>query len=69
MERITELSALVTEFVMGQQILWLSLIALIVVFAIYLHIFPRSLDFFTNPEKPLDGEKRVRSEPPENQPQ
>jgi len=55
-------------------ILIVSLLALILVFAVYVYLFPKSVDFFANPEpkNPFQEtglrDKRLRSEPAEDDP-
>lgn len=56
-------------------LLWIGILVLILVFALYVYFFPKSVDFFTNPSETKNPfqetglrDKRLRSEPSENDP-
>ena len=51
--------------------LWIAILTIVLVFALYVYFFPQSIDFFENPESPSmkASKERLRSEPPEDQPQ
>ena len=72
MERISEIIDATIAALMRDYFLWIGLLVLILVFALYVYFTPQSIDFFTNPEpkkKPTDvNHIQVRSEPPEDDP-
>jgi len=74
MEAITESAQAAYAMMVHNYILIVSLLALILVFTIYVYLFPKSVDFFANPEpkNPFQEtglrDKRLRSEPAEDDP-
>ena len=67
MDQFSELTQATFSALMRNYFLWIAILSLILAFALYLYFFPKAIDFFANPE-PLVRDKRLRSEPPENDP-
>jgi hypothetical protein len=59
MERLSEASAAVVSTIVQYYIAFFVLVIVILAFALYVYFFPKSIDFFANPE-----DRRLRSEPP-----
>jgi hypothetical protein len=74
MEAISESAQAAYAMMVQNYILIVSILTLILAFAVYVYLFPKSVDFFANPEpKNIFQEtglrdKRLRSEPSENDP-
>lgn len=72
MEKVSELTQATIAALVRDYYLWIGILVLILAFALYIYFFPKSIDFFANPE-PINQEtglrdKRLRSEPSENDP-
>jgi hypothetical protein len=73
MDAISELTAATLEALVRDYYLWIAILTIVLVFALYVYFFPQSIDFFENPDPESASMKasreRLRSEPPEDQPQ
>ena len=74
MDAISEMAQNTLDALMRDYLLWVGILVLVLSFALYVYFFPKSIDFFANPEaKAVDDlglrDKKVRSEPPLDQPQ
>ena len=72
MDKISELTQATFAALMRDYFLWIGILSLILAFALYVYFFPKSIDFFANPEPSVQAtglrDKRVRSEPPVDDP-
>jgi len=68
MDTVMTLAAATHAALMRDYYLWLAILAIVLAFAIYVKLFPQSIDFFDNPD--ANSKKRVtpRVEPPEDDP-
>jgi len=73
MDAVTELANSTIEALTRDYYLWVAIFAIVLAFGLYVYFFPKSIDFFENPDPTSASMKasreRVRSEPPEDQPQ
>jgi hypothetical protein len=73
MDAVTELATATVEALTRDYYLWIAIFAIVLAFGLYVYFFPKSIDFFENPDPESASMKasreRVRSEPPEDQPQ
>jgi len=72
MEKISDLTQATMAALMRDYFLWIGILVLILAFALYVYFFPKSIDFFANPEPSVQDtglrDKKVRAEPPVNDP-
>jgi len=69
MEKISELTQATFAALMRDYYLWIGVLSIVLAFALYVYFFPTSIDFFANPENNDSvREKRVRAEPPQDDP-
>jgi len=73
MDAVSNLTSATLEALMRDYYLWVAILTIVLVFALYVYFFPQSIDFFDNPDPESASMKaskeRLRSEPPEDQPQ
>ena len=63
MDKISEITQATIAALMRDYYLWMSILMIILAFALYLYFFPNAIDFFDNPKSSW-GDDRLRSEPP-----
>ena len=61
MDKLSELTQATVDALTRNYLLLLGVLTLVLVFALYLYFFPKSVDFFENPNEKTDP--RLRSEP------
>jgi len=67
MDKLSEVTQATIAALMRDYFLWIGVLTLVLVFALYVYFFPKSIDFFANPEPSVQDtglrDKKVRSEP------
>ena len=73
MEKLSEATAAVYAVLIRDYYLWVGILAIVLVFALYVYLKPATLEFFTGSQKAAkkeDAEPRQESEPePKNEAQ
>jgi hypothetical protein len=57
MDAISEVSKATIEALFRNYMLWIGILTILLAFVIYVYLFPQSIDFFANPEKPSEEKK------------
>ena len=72
MDNIGVITQATIAALMRDYFLWIGIFTLILAFALYVYFFPKSIDFFTNPDVSVQAtglrDNKVRSEPPVDDP-
>ena len=72
MDKVSEITQATFAALMRDYYLWIGILTLVLAFALYVYFFPKSIDFFANPELSVQAtglrDKKVRSEPPLDDP-
>lgn len=63
MERAAELTQSTLDVLIRNYIVLIALLVIVLVFAFYVYLFPRSIDFFENP--PADSTNAAKKETPQ----
>ena len=61
MDKLSELTQATVDALTRNYLLMLGILILVLMFALYIYFFPKSVDFFENPKEKTDP--RLRSEP------
>ena len=57
MEGLSEISKATVEALFRNYVLWIGILSILLVFVIYVYLFPQSIDFFENPKKDIEESK------------
>ena len=65
MEKVSEMSNTVVAILLRDYYLWIGILTLVLVFALYVYFKPNALEFFTGSQQGKDGDKKQVTPPPE----